>query len=149
MAFVESLSWMNSGSVGTSNDIRSALPAQFRKGVVMPLSSPMAFCAAAIWPAASFVSGLPLSFFRASASSASALAMRASPRSRAGCVLSVPLQDRRQRIVVEVLLRRQLFLELRLRPDLWPHWALSFGMLVVFGGLAANRGAAISATSHL
>src|SRR6266849_9652895 len=102
---------MKRGSVGTSNDSRSALPAQFRKGLLMFLSSETAFCAAATCTAASLVSGLPLSFFRASLSSASALA---------------------------ILLRRELLLELCLRPHFRPHGALSFGVLVVLGGYSVE-----------
>ncbi len=66
IALVERRSWMNSGSVGTSKERRSALPAQFRNG----RPSARSFSAAA------FASGrLPASRMARS---------RASPCSRAG-----------------------------------------------------------------
>ena len=105
IALVDNRSWTKSGSVGTSNDNRSAFPAQFRKGSLFAVS----FTAAA-W-AVSIVFG----FVDLPDQRLSVFARR---------VLAVPVERRREGGVVLVGHRRFLLLELRLRPHIRSQEAL-------------------------
>ena len=120
MPFVESRSWTKSGSVGTSNDSRSALPAQSRKRLAERLS----------WSTAPPRSRISI---RHRPASRRFLRLREGVRRRAASrpsrsdreplahltarVLPVPFEARRERRVVAVGLRRLLLPELRLRAD--------------------------------
>ena len=91
IAAVDSRSWTNSGSVGTSNDSRSALPAQLRKGFDSACSSPTSARAAASSLRAASRSSSDMPSASASPMLAASRAMRsrnaaifASARSRAG-----------------------------------------------------------------
>src|ERR1041385_603968 len=59
-------------------------------------------------------------------------------------ILAVPFQRRGERIVITVLLRLFLLFELRLSPDLGPHGAFRFRVLVALGRLALNRRLALA-----
>jgi hypothetical protein len=80
MACVDRRSWMKSGSVGTSNDSRSALPAHSRKGRDSAFSAALAARNSALALSASSGVVACASAFAA----ASMRAMSASPCSRAG-----------------------------------------------------------------
>src|ERR1019366_2018634 len=65
-----------------------------------------------------------------------------------GWILPIPLKDRRERIVVAVLLWRKLLLELGLRAHFGPHRTLRLGVLVGLGGLAFRRDGSSAGASH-
>jgi hypothetical protein len=115
MALVESRSCTNSGTVGTSNDSRSALPRPVEKGVAECAQRLYGICqpkyphiAELLWLVELMWRGQSRRFLDACQQPLAQLAH---------WVLPVQLQRRRQRSVVAILLRWLLFLEMRLRAD--------------------------------
>ena len=140
IALVESRSWTNSGSVGTSKLARSALPAQFRNGRESRLSCSTASCSPVT--AARTLPSAPLNS-RAGPGQLSCgglsqrgrlLDLPEQPLAQlAGRVLPVPLQAGRERRVVAVGGRRLLLAELGLRAHVGPQGHVGLGMLVALG----------------
>ena len=136
---MDSRSWTNSGSVGTSNDSRSALPAQLRNGFESACNSSTSARAAASSLRATSRSSSEMQPASPSPMLAASRMMRssnaaifASARSRAGFC---PSQSSvwRQRRVVAPGGRFPLLAELRLRADIGPEQRVRLGMPVAFG----------------
>ena len=122
---VESRSWTKSGSVGTSNESRSALPAQLRNGPRERLQ---------------LGDGVVEDLRRVDVNRRRLRRRLVDPQqllaelARRGTA-GVPLDRRRERRIVSVRLRRLLVAEPRLRPDLGPRDLVGVRMRVALRGL--------------
>ena len=135
MALVESRSWTNRGSVGTSKENRSALPAQLRNGLDMALSRSIKPTHCDVEAAKlSRRAGLEPRDLQRGTDLGELLTEPGQHRLAllTRRVLPVPVKRGGERGIIAVGYRRLFLLKGRLRPHVGPHWARRLGMFERF-----------------